>query len=387
MKYDFEISGDIGFGFGSMEYTAQMLKKFEGKPVAVRVESLGGYAHHGFGIAQRFADHGDVTAYMVGMCASAATILAMGAKKICMERNAGFLVHKCNNVVWELGVMNADEIRDTIKELKKQAEQQDSIDRIMMSMYANKTGKDVKALEKLMQEERFLSAEEALEWGLIDEIFDSKEAAKQTMKQRASWEGIAAAYSLPLALPKQSVKQQITNTIINTEESMKNFFDSILAFFGIEAMADANEEQMNGALDQIKAKHEETKNALDTANATIAERDATIAEQVQTITDKDAQLTQAKTDMESALAKAKEEHDAAMAKAKEDADKALADAKAEMQKTIDEQAEQIKALQAAPGADTNEPVGGEGGPKAHLDPSNEADAQALAQAFVASRNM
>lgn len=340
MKYDFEVSGEIGWGFGSMDYVASMLAKRGEKPCAVRIESLGGAVHHGFGIAQRFTDHGDVTAYIVGMCASAATIAAMGAKKICMERNAGFLIHKCSNIVWELGMMNADEIKETIKELKKQAEQQDSIDRIVMTMYANKCGKEPKALEKLMQEEKFLSAEEALAWGLVDEIFDSKEDAKKTMKQRASWEATAAAYHLPVDLPKQTVVQTITNTYYKTEDNMKKFFDSVLAFFGLEPMAECSEEQLDTVLASVEAKHKEMKDALE-ANATaMAEQEQVIGAQLATIAERDATIAENATVIEGHLATIAER------------DQTIADRDA----TIAELNAQIEALKAAPGAQIQEPA-------------------------------
>ena len=116
-NYDFEIIGEIGYGLGSEEYVAWMLQGMEGREVNVRVCSLGGSAIAGLNIATRFKEHGNVTVHLMGMNASAATILAMGARKVCMDSNGGMLIHKCMLWMDQWGNMNADELRKTIDEM------------------------------------------------------------------------------------------------------------------------------------------------------------------------------------------------------------------------------------------------------------------------------
>ena len=347
MKYDFEIVGDIGYGFGSKAYVAAKLKELKGKAVNVRMNSLGGNVGDALDIVARFQEHGNVTIHMKGMNASAATVIAMGAKKICMDKNGVMLIHNCLNVVLELGWMNANEIQEAIERLKTQAEDQAVIDRVIASVYSNRTGKTFDEIKEVMDRGGWLTSEDCLKLGLVDEICDeTKGEAKAQFAARANFAELQMAYNLP-DLPAMTLEQKLTNTLIKTEESMRKFFDSVLAWFGIEAMAEVTDEQMDGVLAQVEQKHNEMKGALDTANATIAERDQTIAEQVQTIeahvatiTERDATIAQNATVIA--------EHEATIA--------GHVATIAERDATIAQLNEQITALQAAPGADGNEPA-------------------------------
>ena len=131
MKYNFGLDGDIGGWVYTKEYVRWKLQGMEGKPVTVRINSLGGRVDHALAIAQQFRDHGDVTCVIVGMCASAATIVCMGAAKVIMDSNALFLAHKCRNLVSSWNMMNADEIRDFISKLEKNAQDNETIDRVI----------------------------------------------------------------------------------------------------------------------------------------------------------------------------------------------------------------------------------------------------------------
>jgi ATP-dependent Clp protease protease subunit len=47
----------------------------------------------------------------------------------------------------------------------------------MNQLYAQYTGKDVKLIEKAMERDNFMTATEAKEFGLVDEVFDRRPAA------------------------------------------------------------------------------------------------------------------------------------------------------------------------------------------------------------------
>ena len=109
------------------------------------------------------------------MNASAATIAGLGAKKITIASSAMYLVHKCSNIVFKWANLNADQIEEFINELKAQKKNQDAIDTNIATQYSAKCKKDKEALLELMKEGGWLSAQQALEWGFVDEIVeDSK---------------------------------------------------------------------------------------------------------------------------------------------------------------------------------------------------------------------
>lgn len=348
MKYDFEIKGDIGYGYGSKQWVSWCLAEHKGKPVTVRVNSLGGAVDHALDIAQQFRDHGDVTVYMVGLNASAATILAMGAKKIVMSEFGLFLIHKASFWQEHYGRMNADEMNQVIEELKKTIDNAEKFDSVIAQMYVNKCGRNVDEIKDIMTKGGWLTAQEVLELGLVDALAkeDDAEGKQMACAQIGQYGDLKHAYGLAVELPK-SPKMAINQTLYNINNNMKKFFDSVLAWFGLDAMAEVTDEQMDGVLAQVEQKHKEMMGALDTANATIAERDQTIAEQVQTIeahvatiAERDATIAQNATVIA--------EHEATIA--------GHVATIAERDVTIAQLNEQITALQKAPGAEDTEPV-------------------------------
>ena len=83
--YHIDIDSYIGYPI-SKGYVKNKLQPMKGKPCTVRINSYGGDVQTALDIRQQFIDHGQVTAYIIGMTASAATILAMGARKVAWRR-------------------------------------------------------------------------------------------------------------------------------------------------------------------------------------------------------------------------------------------------------------------------------------------------------------
>jgi len=105
---------------------------------------------------------GTLTAYLMGTCASAATMIASAADKVVMSRTCVYMIHKpAFTYTWG----NADELR-------KSADILDLNEGIVLDVYAAKTGMDKKKLAKLLRAETWMAAEEALEMGFVDEIVD-----------------------------------------------------------------------------------------------------------------------------------------------------------------------------------------------------------------------
>lgn len=200
--YHIDIDSYIGYPI-SAAYIKQKLSPLRGLPVTVRINSYGGDVMTALDIRQQFIDHGQVTAYILGMTASAATILAMGAKKVVMSRYALMLVHPASTGVTELGMYNHDQLEEAIQRLRSRQADIDSIDSVISAIYAEHAhGRATQAqMASLMTEARWLTAQEALEAGLIDEI-DESAAAPDPTKASALFSDhqreIFAACGLPL---------------------------------------------------------------------------------------------------------------------------------------------------------------------------------------------
>lgn len=170
MNYQLTIDAFIGPWAYSKQYVRNVLASYKGKHVDVKISSLGGNLDHGLDIRQQFMDHGDVTVYLSGFVASAATVIAMGAKRIVMSKYAMFLVHKCSNFLDVWGSYNADQMQQLINELEANKKENDKIDVVLANMYADKCGKKVSDILTILKEGRWLTAQEAKDYGFIDEI-------------------------------------------------------------------------------------------------------------------------------------------------------------------------------------------------------------------------
>ena len=203
MTYNINIDDYIGRWGYSKQYIRNQLAGLKGKSVNVRISSLGGSVEHGLDIRQQFLDHGDVTAYLYGLVASSATIAALGAKKVCISKYCMFLVHKVSNWVDAWGQMNADQIQELIDDLKENKLQNDKFDLVLAQMYANKCNKQLDEILDTLKAGRWLTAQEALEYGFVDEIIED---AKEDKVNLASFTDKLNVLGFP-ALPQMDNKE------------------------------------------------------------------------------------------------------------------------------------------------------------------------------------
>ena len=174
-KYNLHLKGFVGGWDFDSDYVDYVLGKNDSQEVNVLIDSLGGSVATALSISSAFRNHGNVNVHYVGMNASAATIASLGAKHVSIDASAMYLVHKCSNLVFHYGQLNADDLQRLIDECEKQKNDLQKIDLNIASMYAGKCKKDKDALLDLMKEGGWLTAKEALDWGFVDEITDDPE--------------------------------------------------------------------------------------------------------------------------------------------------------------------------------------------------------------------
>ena len=177
ISYTLHLKGFVGGADFDRNYVDFVLAKSNGEPVSVLIDSLGGSLATALSIASAFRNHGDVSVHFVGMNASAATIASLGAKHISIDANAMYLVHKCSTEFFRWCDLNADNTQDLINELEAQKSDLDKLDSNIASMYSAKCRREKNELLDLMKVGGWLSAQEALDWGFVDEITNSNEQA------------------------------------------------------------------------------------------------------------------------------------------------------------------------------------------------------------------
>ena len=233
MKYQLYINAPIGWPI-SAQYVRSVLADYQGKHVDVYVNSFGGSVVDALDIRQQFIDHGDVTCHIHGMTASAATLLATGAKQVTMSKFALFLVHQCSQWVDTWGRMNASELADTIAKLQKTADDLATVDQVAANIYAERTGKDATLCAEWMKEAKWLTAEKCKELGLIDAICEDGTQTDVTDELRAQM----VACGFPLPVPSSDGKRMT---------KMEQFMAAVKAFFAEEP---AEEDEEDDALEE-----------------------------------------------------------------------------------------------------------------------------------------
>jgi len=255
MNYQIDIDGSIGpYGY-SKYYIKQMLDQYKGQPVNVRVNSLGGSLDDALDIAARFNEHGDVTVFMFGYCASAATVLALGAKKTVIDENAFYLVHKVMNWVDIWDTLNADQLQDLIDELEKNKRDNEKMDLVLAKMYAKKSGKTANEIMAVLKEAAWLTADEAKNWGFVDEIGTGLKYAPAAIENKLN------AFGLPLPKPREnklSAIDKIKNMFNKNVSAMLTNYLNLNALLKVEGFED-KENSVSMTADQLTAIDNELK--------------------------------------------------------------------------------------------------------------------------------
>lgn len=275
MDFQIDIDGAIGQWGYSKQYVRSILEANANRDVNVRVNSLGGSLDDALDMAARFNEHGRVTVYMFGYCASAATVLALGAKKTVIDKNAFYLCHKVMNWVEVWGTLNADEIAATIAELEKNKKDNEKMDLVLAAMYAKKSGKTVNDMMKVLTEAAWLNATEVKEMGLVDEISEG-------LVYNSSIENKLNAMGLPLPTPRRAEKSVLASikTIFNNQKAMLTNFLNLNTLLGVEGFEDKenavqmNAEQLTAVDNALKANAAE----IEALKADIAAKENTIKE-------------------------------------------------------------------------------------------------------------
>ena len=233
MHYQLTIDDAIGSWGYSKQYVRNILAGYRGKHVDVRISSLGGDLDHGLDIRQQFVDHGDITVYITGFTASAATVIAMGAKKVCMSRYAMMLVHKCSNFIDAWGYYNADEMAALIESLEANKQENDRIDVVLATMYAEKCGKKIPDILDTLKAGRWLTASEALALGLIDEI--TEDAGADKMDFSADMRRKFNAFGLP-PVPSEPAGTSDPDTNNDQPDMEKQSFAAVEKFLKLDGI-------------------------------------------------------------------------------------------------------------------------------------------------------
>ena len=161
-------------------WAAYLLNRFlsdnKGKAVVVEINSPGGSVDQAIVMSKMLQSHGNVTVRFLGMCASAVTWMAFGAKSVEIYDDSFWMCHRSSITVDIYRSMNVEDIDKTIRQLQAQKKTAEAVDLMIIQKYHQRCQSKDKTVEQviaLMNEERFMTAAEAQEWGFVDRVVPS----------------------------------------------------------------------------------------------------------------------------------------------------------------------------------------------------------------------
>lgn len=190
----------------------------------VYVNSYGGSCVAGNSIVSIIDDYKrknncSVNVYIRGIAASMGSGIAMAGDKVSMASNALFMVHKPISCAYG----NADDLEKTIELLNK-------TESTLVKNYMRRFNDTEDKLRELMADETWLTAEEAKDYGFVDEITDEVEIA-------ASAKGIRVNDKLFEQNIADLIHKKYPNAKIKQKEEKPLDYDAKLNDFGIDEEA------------------------------------------------------------------------------------------------------------------------------------------------------
>ena len=175
------------------------------KSINLHINSPGGSVFEGIAIYNMLKQNSArINVYIDGLAASIASVIAMSGDAIFMPSNSMMMVHN----PWVMAIGNANELR-------KQADALDQITKSSVQTYLAKAGDklDEKTLTQLMDDETWLTAQEAVDYGLADEVMEPNKAVASINKQFVS------RYR---HVPEQLIKQaEHDDNKLNSEQNLE----------------------------------------------------------------------------------------------------------------------------------------------------------------------
>lgn len=158
--------GDIGDSFWediSSKRLVEELESLDAENITLNISSNGGGVTAAIAIANALKrNKARVIANIDGIVASAATIITSACDVVRMPKNALFMIHN----PWTIAMGEE-------KDFEKMAETLSKVKNSIIETYIDKTGMNKEKLSELMDKESWFNANEAKEYGFVDEITDN----------------------------------------------------------------------------------------------------------------------------------------------------------------------------------------------------------------------
>ena len=238
------------------------IKEYKGQSMNLHINCVGGDVFEGMAIYNVLLKRTQkTTIYIEGIAASMGSIIALAGDEVIMSENSLYMIHNA----WGGTMGEASDMRKYANILEKLSNESADI-------YVKKTGLSIEEVKDMMNEETWMNAEEALEFGFIDSVSDAvKVAAKVDVSKFKN-------------ITSDKVKQTLNTNLKNSKmtEDLKNWFSNkveeiISSVKASDETAETVESTGNVEVEVTIVDEEEVANKLSSFEASIESLNSTIA--------------------------------------------------------------------------------------------------------------
>lgn len=164
----FDVIGADYWGDGvTASRIAGALRSLNGADVTVNINSPGGDMFEGLAIYNLLREYdGKVTVKVLGLAASAASIIAMAGDEVQIGRGAFLMIHNC----WVYAMGNRHDLAQIAADMAP-------FDKAMSDIYQARSGLDAETVDRMMDGETYIGGSEAVEKGFADSLLSADEIA------------------------------------------------------------------------------------------------------------------------------------------------------------------------------------------------------------------
>lgn len=159
------------------------------------------------------------TSYVDGIAASIASLIVLAADKVVMPFNAMLMIHN----PWGCICGNAQQLREFAERLDKVT------DSVLISTYQDKTGIKKEKLKGMLDEETWLSAEEAVELGFADVLEEEQKIAACYVGNNIKFNDVEVQLNRFKAFPKSKFTEHKPNKTASLKQRHRHTINMLSA--------------------------------------------------------------------------------------------------------------------------------------------------------------
>lgn len=249
-KYILNIEDEI-YNAANIVQDIRMLENACVSELTVRINSLGGRVFEGYKIVTEIMDSKMETTAEVTVAMSIAGVIAMSCDKVIMKDYGILMLH---NPFFEGGKEMTDSELDLIDKVKS----------TIVKIYTNRTNLGIDSIIDMMDRESYLTAEEAFELGMIDDIKTSEKKSELANKYAMIVNKLKNKDSI-MKEDNKEVEETVDETVETTETETTETVDETV---------ENTDEEVEETTDEV----EETNTEKVELETKLAEYEAKIAE-------------------------------------------------------------------------------------------------------------